>query len=66
MGHGADDVKASQDDALRERLIVALCTDHGHADRPGSMACRTCGRRVKTILRVFDLWLAEQATEVTA
>jgi hypothetical protein len=39
--------------SLRERLLIALCTDHGHLNQQGSLNCRTCNRRVDAILDVI-------------
>lgn len=39
--------------SLREKLLLALCTDHGHLNQQGSLNCKTCNRRVDIILRVL-------------
>lgn len=38
---------------LRAELLRALCTDHGHDRREGGMSCRTCLRRVDTLLPII-------------
>jgi hypothetical protein len=38
-------------ECLRDEIVRALCTDHGHHDRPGGLSCRTCRRRADAIVR---------------
>jgi hypothetical protein len=44
----------------RERVVDALCIDHGHVDRPGSQACRTCNRRADAVLAVLPELLTDE------
>lgn len=39
--------------SLRDRILVALCTDHGHAHRTNSLACRSCNRRADSATQVL-------------
>jgi transposase len=48
---------------LREAMLRALCVDHGHSRQEGGMNCRTCQRRVATLLALPEMRDALAAQE---
>lgn len=43
-----------EDRTLRDELLLALCTDHGHALREVKRTCRTCIRRIDILMLIVD------------
>ena len=57
---------AGDEAALRNEIVLALCTDHGHASREGSLSCRTCNRRADVIIkRLYEIAAGGAAAPVT-
>lgn len=38
---------------LREKIVAALCIDHGHFSRDRGTSCRTCNRRAERVMAVL-------------
>lgn len=47
---------------LRDEIVLALCTDHGHLNQAGALKCKTCNRRADRMMEIIAARFGAEST----